>query len=1028
MRLVEALIRRRVLTTVLVLIAIILGLLSYAGLGLRRFPEIEFPVATVMTRYPGGSPAEIESDVTKPIEDAVSSISSIEEISSYSQKGLSLVMIQFELEADIDLKAVDVRNQVDLVRANLPDAAEDPVVLKFEFSQFPVITLAITGERDVNELYRIADEDLSTIISQVPGVAEVQLTGGQQREVHVLLSANRLRKHRVPIGAVVGALQLANLDVPAGHITEPGREYIIRATGRFEDVEEINRVRVPTGGSSIVTVGDLGKVRDTYEERRTSSRFDGQRAVVLAVQAQTDANEVEVVDEVLEQMPRLQRALPPGARIEVAEDTSEYIRGALANVRNNMIIGILLTACVLYLFLKSWRSTLVAAVVMPAAVVISFVGIRASGFSLNIISLTGLAIVIGVLVNNAILVLENVTRFVGEGEEPTEAAVKGTRGIALAIFSSTATNLVVFLPIAFMGEMIGQFFRELGLTVVYATVASLAISFSLTPMMCGLLLRREEDPSGRLSWLWDHTVGLVADGWRAFFRWLKGVYLAVLGWCLHYRRLTVLLTLLVFVVSLGIFPILGAEFMPRSDEGRFRITVTCPAGTPLAVTDGIVERVEQEVEKLPYLKHQYSRVGEVSGFLGGSSEGVHLGEVSVTVADRAERPLSLDDLMSRLRPRLADLPIARLAVQESGGGPVMAPVEVEISGDDLRDIQRIASGVLRLVKDVPGTAETSKSWQAGQPELRVLPRREALNRHRLDFGTVAQDIRSYVEGRTATQFRDRDENYDLVVQLQEEDRQRVAEVPRMFVYAPATGRMLRISEVAELREAPSPTLIMRKDRQRLLTVSAQLTGERPLDKVLEDVRARIDAELEVPSGVTVDFAGQAELMRENFRELFRAMATAAVLTFLCVAGIIESFAFGLIIIASLPVCMIGVALAMLLGGVSVNVFSLMAMIILIGMVVNNAIIIVDYAIRRQGDGLSALEAVRDACDVRFRMIVMANMTTIIALTPLSLGLGFAGELFRPLALVEMGGVFAAGVLSLLVIPAVYVILKGRKQS
>ncbi len=1029
----ELFVRRRVFTSVLVLIAVILGGLSYAGLGLRRFPEIEFPMVSVVTRYPGGQPEDIETNITDTVEDAVSSISDIEEIMSYSQQGLSLVLIEFDLETDVDLKAVDVQNAVSRVGPELPEDAEDPVVQKFDIGSFPVLTLALVGPQDVNELYRVADEDLSPLVSQVSGVADVQLSGGQDREIQVLVDGRKLRKHRLPIGAVAAAVRQAGADVPAGHITQPGREYTVRAAGDFQNIEQIGRVRVPTPGEGIVTVRDLARVVDTYEERRTVSRFDGQPAVVLSVHAQSDANEVDVVDGVRAILPRLQGMLPAGARLEVAQDTSDYVRGSLANVRTNMALGILLTAIVLYLFLKSLRATIIAAVAMPAAVIVSFVGLQASGFTLNIISLTGLAIVIGVLVNNAILILENVTRLVHQGLDADDAAVQGTKGIALAIFSSTATNLVVFLPIAFMGEMIGRFFRELGLTVVYATVVSLAISYSLTPMMCGLLMGEDrEKPHGFLAWtawligwLVDHSLGLVADLWRAAFGAVQEVYMGVLDWCLRHRILTLTAAAGMFVLAVMGFRLLGGEFMPRSDEGRFRITVQAPSGTPLEVTDQVMRRIEEEVKQVPHLRHYYARAGRVSGFLGGSTEGVHLGEVSVTVSDRAEREMSVDELMNRLRPRLADVPMVRIKVEESGGGPQQSPVQVEVSGNDLQQIQQTALRIMDIVEMVPGTSEVTRSWQAGQPQMVPRPDRVALNRQGIEWAQVARDVRAYVEGQKATEFTEADENYDIVVQLQESDRDWVSDVDRMFVHSNRSGNMIRIGQVTDWREEQAPTLIMRKDRQRLVTVESGLTGTRSLDEVLDDIRARMDREVDLPPGVKVEFGGEAEMMRKNFPEIRQAMVVAAVLTFLCIAGIVESFALAIIIIVALPVCLIGVVAAMLLAGVGMNIFSQMAMVILIGMVVNNAIVIVDYAIRQDRQGRSPLEAIRRACEVRFRMIVMANLTTIAALVPLSLGMGFAGEVFQPLAVVEMGGVFAAGLLSLLVIPVVYLMVRGR---
>ena len=868
---IETFVRRRVLTTVLVLIAVILGALSYGGLGVRRFPEIEFPFVTVYTVYQGASPAEVESEITKRIEDAVVTISGIEEINSSSQQGLSLVFVQFGLEEDVDIKAVDVRNKIDRILPLLPEAADEPVPQKFEIGSLPVVDLALYGPQDPNDLYRLADEELKPLLTQIAGVADVELSGGQEREIQLLLDMRKLRRHRVAIGMVVAAIRAANVNVPAGHITEPGREFVLRTPGRVERPEEIEQIQVPTAGGGILTVGDLGRVVDTYEEARTINRFNGQPAIGLAVQARTDANEVEVVDGVNAALPRLRAMLPAGARLDVARDTSIFIRGALANVWQNMLIGVCLTAVVIYLFLGSPRATVIVAIVMPAAVVAAFVGMRAAGFTLNIISLTGMAIVIGVLVNNAILVLENVNRLVDEGTPPADAAVDGTRDIALAIFSSTATNLVVFLPIAFMGEIIGRFFKELGLTVVFATVASLLISFSLTPMMCGLLLRgnqRGRRENGFFSFSFDSTFGRLAGLWQAAFERARRVYLGMLDWCLRHRLSTVFITLIAFVASFGPFAVVGLEFFPPSDEGRFRVSLEAPVGTPLEVTDAVVRRVEAQVREVPYLERYMVRVGRVAAGMSGRTEGVDLAEISVTIADRADRPKGLDEMLNELRPKLADIPSARVLVaKEEMGGPNEPAIGIEVVGDDLAALKRVAGQVMKIVEGVPGTAGVSKSWQSGQPELRVIPLQEQANRHGVNVRLLAEEVRAYVEGTVASEFLTGDENYDVVVKLREEDRQWAADVDRMFISSAITGGMVPIGQVADVRREAGSTLITRKDRTRLVTVTAGLTGERPVGKIEADVRRRISEEVAVPEGVTLNFGGQTEMSQKKYLNL-----------------------------------------------------------------------------------------------------------------------------------------------------------------
>jgi HAE1 family hydrophobic/amphiphilic exporter-1 len=1027
MGIIELLIRRRVLTTVLTLIAVIMGALAYRSLGVRRFPEMEYPVVTVVTVYPGASPTEVETNVTKTIEDAVSTVSGIEQITSTSQQGMSLVFIQFKLEEDVDVKAIDVRNKIDLIRAELPDDAQDPIPQKFEFGSFPILELALYGERDVNELYRAADEDLRPMLTQLPGVADVSITGGREREVQVLLSAAKLRKHGVPIGVVAGALRSANVDVPAGTITQRGREYVVRSLARFRKVEEVAAVRVPTSGGGIVTVGDLGTVVDTYEDKRKESRFDGKEAVIISILARTDANEVEAADAVYALMPRLRQRLPQGSRLDIAGDTSVYIRGALSNVWQNMLIGLALTTVTLYLFLKSIRSTFIAAVAMPASIVVAFLGMQASGCTLNILSLTGLAMTVGVLVNNAILIVEDSTRLVDGGMSPVDAATHGTRDIALAIMGSTATNLVVFIPLAFMGEVIGRLFRELGLTVVYATVVSLLVSYSLTPMMCGAWLRPVRGGQARRSWgdrLEDATIGLLADATRRLTDYTRNAYATVLDWCLRHRSITLALTGIAVVLSLAVFPTLGLEFMPSSDEGRFVVTVEMPLGTPLDATDATVRRIEDVIRQIPHLEHWTTKVGSRSG-MGVRSEGVDLAEMTVTVVDRGLRKESLDDIVNQLAPKLAVIPGPKITVGKEEHGPAGAAVSIELTGDDLGNLQAVSERVKSILQATPGTSGVRTSLEAGQPELRILPDQSRTNRYGFTRGGVSQELRSYIEGVTASQFLDRDENYDVVVRLREEDRSQAGDLALMFASG-GTGGMMPLAQLGRIVEEPGSTLILRKDRLRLVTVGSNLTGARPLSEVLNDARAEIESGVPIPAGVTLAYGGQAEMMQKNFKELYKALAIGSVLTFLTTAGIIESFGVSVVIILSLPICLIGVAVAMLVYGTTINVFSLMGLIVFVGLAVNNSIIVADYAMRAQQRGLSALEAVREACLVRYRMILLTNLTNIVALIPLSLGLGFAGEIFRPLAVVQMGGNLAAMILTMLVIPPIFVMLRGGK--
>ncbi len=1027
-------IRRRVLTTVLVLIAVLLGALAYIALGLRRFPDIEFPMATVTTIYPGGSPEEIETEITKRIEDTISSISGLDEIQSFSQQGISLVLVQFELAEDIDLKAQDIRDKIDLIRRELPEDAEDPIVQKFDIGQIPVLTLALVGPQDTNELYRLADEVLQDRLLQVSGVASVQLTGGERREIQVLLEAQKLRKYRLSIDEVAGAIVSYNADIPAGHITETTLEYNVRVVGRFTSIEEIKRVPVRVTREGTLEVRHLGVVKNTFAEARTRSRTDRQNSIILTIQQQSGSNEVEVVDGVLEELPKLQKLLPTGAELIIAEDTSEFIRGALANVRNNMLIAIILTAITVYLFLGSWRGTVIVGVVIPASIIATFLFVKFSGFSVNILTLVALALSIGTLVNNAILILENSARFMDQGLPPAEAAAAGTRDIALPIFSSTVTNLVVFMPIAFMGEIIGRFFKEFGLTIVYVTVVSLFISYTLTPMMCALLLGRRR---GWVNWVFtvlDAPLGWLTRLWEWGFQQLKGVYLDLLDWCLRWWPVTLAIALVMLVGSFKVLTsVLGAEFFPRSDEGRLRVTVETPVGSSLEFTDARVRQAEEViweeiVKEAQDRRHYYARVGAVSGFLGSSSGGTNLAEIGVVVEDRMERRESIDDFLNRIRPRLARIPSAKVvAAPSEHGGPGGAPISIEITGTDLDQLQRVARDIMQVAKEVPGTSNVDQSWRAGQPEIQVVPRQDRGARGRLTVSDIGLSLRSYVEGKKVSEFRSRGKNYDIRIRLQEGDRSWAEDIQALFVKSPSTGEMLPLTEVADIRAATGALVITRKNRQRLITVTSELTGERPFSEVIGEVRRGIKREVRLPGDVSITYGGESEMMAKNFRELFKAMATALVLTLLATAGIIESFGLALVIFMSIPASVIGVVLAMLIWGTNLNIFSLMAMVMLVGMLVNNAIIIIDYATREERKSLSPMERIKEACSVRFRVLMMANMTTVVALIPLSLGMGFAGEIFQPLAVVQIGGIIASTSLALIIIPVIYRVVESIRE-
>jgi HAE1 family hydrophobic/amphiphilic exporter-1 len=1020
-------VERPVLTSMLVVMSLVLGLFGFTRLQTDLFPEVEFPVVTVTTVYPGAGPEEIETQVTDRLEEAIASLAGIDLMRSFSQENVSIIIVQFELGISPDQAAIDVRDRVETARARLPSAAESPTVQKFDLGALPIITLALAGPQGADALYELADLELRERLSRVRGVASVQIVGGRQREVEVLARPERLDAFGLTLGDFAQFLQAENLSIPSGRISQPDLEFPLRVVGEYRTVRDIEDLRLPLPEGRVIRLAEVAEVRDGYEDLRQVARLDREPAISMTIQKRSDANPVETAAAVNQELERIRAELPPGARLEVVLDQTEFIRDAIRDVLSNLVLGILLTTVVLFLFLHSWRGTIIAAAAMPVTIVSAFLLMDLAGFTLNMMTLMALSITVGILVTNTIVVLENIYRRLGRGESPAAAAREGTSEVAVAVAASTLTNLVVFTPIAFMGGLIGQFFQAFGLTVVFATVYSIFISFTLAPLLAARLLRRDETASGQAG-----ALGGLWRRWEAGFAGLERTYRGALGWALdrpvHGWAViggTFVLSIVALLVA-GRF--VGGEFMPRADEGAIRITLELPPGTPPERTAALAAEAEAMLAGLPEVETMLMTVTGAGGDFMGVGGGTNLAEILVILRHDA-RPT--DAVVRRIRPMLAELPeaaITAMTTNPSEIGGDQAPVQLLITGPDYAALAEIGERVTGELSRLPQLSDVVNSLEASRTELVVRPSRPMLADHGTTVAQVGQWLRASIEGTIAGVFRGEiGREREIRVRLAPEARERPEQVAQLLV---RTGRgVVPLGALGEIERAESPTTIQRVDRVRTVQIDAQI-GQGSLTDAIAALQGVMDA-TPLPPGYEWRITGDFEMFEEALGTMLVALVLAITLTYIVLAMILESFIHPVTIMVTLPLGAVGALLALFLGAASINIFSMMAIIMLVGIVVNNAILILDYAAQLRARGMAMVPALLEAAPARLRPIVMSNTAIVIALIPQAVA-GGAGAVFRvPMAVVTMGGVLLSAVFTLLLIPVIYTKferLVGRREG
>ncbi|MEW6755605.1 MAG: efflux RND transporter permease subunit [Candidatus Latescibacterota bacterium] len=1015
-------VNRPVLTSIAFFIVIVVGVVSLSRLAIDLMPEITYPTISVVTSYSGVGPQEMEELVTRPIEEALAAVQGVEEITSTSSEGSSVVRASFAWGKDLDVATNDIRDRVDRVLGRLPEDAARPMIRKFDLSAFPILIAGVASNMDPLALRQLVEDQVKYRLERVPGVAAVDIWGGLSREVHVELQADQLKALGLSPESVLAALRSENTNVPAGLVDRGNAEVLVRTQGEYTTLREIENTVVTIRQGTPVQIRDLARVTDSYQEVRQLIRIDGRPGLRISVNKQSGVNTVSVADAVHQEITRINRDLPQLQLISLV-DTSTYIRQSISNVGTAAAVGGLLAVVILFLFLRNVSSTLIIATAIPISVLATFALMYFGGFTLNLITFGGLALGIGMLLDSSIVVLENIYRHREGGSPPRAAVLDGTSEVGAAILASTLTTVVVFVPVVFMRGMSGIMFQQMAYVVSFSLLCSLVVALTLIPMLCSRYLHPRQAGEGRAA----SRVQRLYDASEAAFRRVEARYSRLLRWSLGHRRTVVLTAAGLFVVSVVLVRYIGVELMPAADEGEVRVNLEMAVGTRMEVVDQAARAVEAVVRReVPEMVRMLTRVG------GGGwwASGGHTAQVQVTVGPRSQRHRSSEEIANDLRAKLGGLPGVTIRSRAgqglfilrmgSGGGD---EVNVEVRGYDLATAQELAARVEQVIRDVPGVTDTDISRDEGSPEQVIHIDRQKAADLGLTVTRIGEALQTAVGGTQASYYRERGKQYRILVRLSEEDRRSLDDLLDLTVVN-SRGEPVILRNVVAAAPREGPVRLERKDQERIITVSANFTG-RDMGSVIADMRERLRS-VPVPQDFAITFGGDYEEQQEAFGELLMGFALALLLVYLVMAGQFESFRDPLVVLFSIPMALTGVVVTMILTGTIFSMQAFIGCILLLGIVVNNAILLVDYTNQlRRRHGMGLTEAVRTAGSRRLRPILMTTLTTVLGLTPLAFGLGEGGEAQAPLARVVIGGLSSSTLITLVLIPVMYSVFEQR---
>jgi len=1017
-----------------VLMAIILGAISFNQLPVDMFPDITFPSITVATFYPGANPQDMERMVTYPVERAVSTVNGVKYVQSISRQGASLVTIYFNWGTNLDSAQSDVLQAVNLIHGDLPKDVQYPIIRKFDISQISVIFIALMGGGlNEGQLYDLAYNVVEPELEHVPNVASARVVGGKIREIQIHFDRDRLQAFNLSPEAIIQAVQQANLILPSGDIKAGPYDYRLFTETQFSLVKPIEDIIVSNTRKMPVYIRDVAQVRDDFKEQTDIIRVNGQPAVALAVQKTSGTNTIQVVDDVRKVLPRIQKMLPPGVVMLELFDQSVYIRNSITTLKHEALIGAGLAVFIILVFLRNVTSTLIVSLAIPISIVCAFVLLYFNNLSLNVFTLGGLALGVGRLVDDAIVVLENIYRHRNAGESPEEAAIKGSGEVGLAVLASTITTIIVFLPVAFISGIAKLLFIPLALTVAFSLIASYFVSLTVIPVLSRKYLHPELDEYAPLAPSGLSSLKSRLKGW---FDRIDGFYQANLTWALSHRKTVVLAVVLIFLGSLPIYLFIGTEFFPSMDESQFRFFVQLPVGTRLEESVKAAKRMEEIIREtmgkdLRAIQVNFGQPTGTVSAIWSQNSGPHMGWIRVRLVDPKERKLTSDQWMERLRPKLIqEFPGVKIFFTSGGIVRMLIsfgneyPIDIEILGYDWKIAEKLASEVAAIVRSVPGAKDVRISREEDYPQQNIVIDRERAALMGLSVAQVAKAVQTFINGYAASIFSDprTGNQYDITVQAMEKDRMSLSDLSQIFVTNPQ-GKPIPLDNIATISRGAGPIQIERKYQQRIIHVTANTFG-RDLGTIAAEIQQKLD-QLNLPPNFKINLSGAVESQRESFIALLGAFILAVVLVYMVLASQFKSLVDPFIIMFSVPLGIIGVLWALFLTETPLSVTSFMGVIMMAGIVVSNGILLVDYTNRLRAQGMELRDAVTRAGRTRLRPILMTTLSTILGLTPMAIGFGEGAESNAPMAIAVIGGLSVSTILTLLFIPTLYTIFEER---
>jgi HAE1 family hydrophobic/amphiphilic exporter-1 len=1006
-------IKRPIFATVMMLALVTLGLFSYKRLGVEMMPNVEFPLVSVVTTFPGASPETVEREVSKRIEESVNQIAGVKHVFSTSREGVSTVMVQFQLEQRVNDAAQEVRAKISSIRGILPESIDEPIIQKLDFNAAPVAALAVESTTlSPRELTTLVDKRIKKRFESVTGVGKVEMVGGQKREIRVELDPARLDSLGLGVNDVVSGIRSENSNTPLGRLTRGTAEYPMRIDGKPERADEYGQMAVAERGGRPIRLSEIAQVDDGVEEQRKLALVNGRPAIGIDIYKQSGGNEVELVDMVKKTMAKVQRELPPGVSLTMVRDGTIMTRESLADVKETLIIGGFLTVLIVFFFINSWRSTVITGVTLPISVISAFIVMNALGMTLNVMTLMALSLAIGLLIDDAIVVRENIVRHLEMGQDHMEASRSGTSEIGLAVFATSMSIIAVFIPVAYMKGIVGRFFFQFGISVAFAVLVSLFVSFTLDPMLSS----RWHDPSihlkgkrkGLARWLesFNNRFDIFADRYRS-----------AIAWALDHRRSVMLVAMGAFVAGLLVFGTLESSFSPSYDKGEFQVSFKTAPDASIVETENRMNAILANLKAIPEIDHTYSTIG------AGDNGTVRDGLLYIKLKERSERKRNQFDLQREVRERLTTIAGITFSIDEVGQiGGSRKPLNADLKGDDLAVLKQLGLKLKEELYKVPGIVDLSVTLEHDIPEYRMRVDREKALSAGVSSNDIIAALSRLVGGEAITTFEDEDgDAVDLRVRLPENLRRNPGQVADLKIsVSDAAGgqRLVPLSSLVTTRVAASPTEINRRDLARQVTVSANL-DDLPIGtaiKHVEEAAKRIN----MPTGYSVNLSGEAEDMAESFGYMAESLLLAIIFVYLILAAQFESFFEPLAIMLSLPLSIVGMAGMLKITGDTISIMSLIGLIMLMGLVTKNAILLVDYAkVLQKRDGMGRTEAVILAGRTRLRPIVMTTMAMIFGMLPLFFAIGAGAEMRAPMARAVVGGLLTSTLLTLLVVPVMY---------